>query len=94
MAWVIDLFRRLRHLIFAAGAQVHRQGGKHRMRDHIELAVDNIIRHGDTDIFPFPFENHAFFDDRDKIVELLLQYHDNFDDYLTRLLIKNRMLCA
>lgn len=34
-------------------------------------AVDNITRHGDTDIFPFPIENHTFFDRADDVVALL-----------------------
>jgi hypothetical protein len=47
-------------------------------------AVLNIVKHGDTDIFPFPFENHAFFDNRAEIVDLVVEYDDNFDEYLAR----------
>lgn len=47
-------------------------------------AVNNIIQHGDTDVFPFPFENHAFFDKQEAIVDLIIEYNDNFDAYLTR----------
>lgn len=54
------------------------------MRGHMELAIQNIVKHGDTDIFPFPIENHAFFDRRVELIELLLDYHANFDDYLAR----------
>lgn len=54
------------------------------MRNHIKLAISNIINHGDTDIFPFPFENHTFFDEPKKILDLLLEYHNNFDEYLNR----------
>ena len=54
------------------------------MRDHIELAINNIVKHGDTDIFPFCFENHMFFDDNSETIELLLQYHENFQIYLSR----------
>jgi hypothetical protein len=33
------------------------------MRNAIEAAVKNISSHGDTDIFPFPFECHLFHDE-------------------------------
>jgi hypothetical protein len=47
-------------------------------------AIQNIVKHGDTDIFPFPFENHAFFDKRSEIVDLVIEYDENFEEYLTR----------
>ena len=46
--------------------------------------MQNIVKHGDTDIFPFPFENHAFFDKPDDIIRVIIEYDDNFDEYLTR----------
>ena len=33
-----------------------------------KLAVQNVIKHGDTDIFPFPFENHAFLTRKKKLL--------------------------
>jgi hypothetical protein len=48
------------------------------------LAVRNVTRHGDTDIFPFPFENHAFFDKVDSLVSLVIEYDEAFDEYLNR----------
>ena len=48
------------------------------------LAIQNIVKHGDTDIFPFPFENHAFFDNRAEIVELIVEYDEQFEEYLAR----------
>lgn len=47
------------------------------------MAVKNIVKHGDTDIFPRPFESHAFFDKQDDIVKLICDYHNNFTEYLT-----------
>ena len=47
-------------------------------------AIQNIVKHGDTDIFPFPFENHAFFDKQTEVVDLIVEYDENFDEYLTR----------
>ena len=58
------------------------ESGTDEMRDHIELAIQNIVKHGDTDIFPFPFENHVFFDNKEDSIDLLLEYHKNFDNYL------------
>ena len=45
-------------------------------------AVANIIHHGDTDIFPFPFENYAFFDKETELVDLIIEYNDHFVEYL------------
>lgn len=49
-----------------------------------KTAVQNIIKHGDTDIFPLPFESHAFFDRQDELAKLICEYDQNFSDYLTR----------
>ena len=54
-----------------------------------ELAVQNVIKHGDTDIFPFPFENHAFFDKESETVELVVEYDEKFDEYLNQFPPKN-----
>jgi hypothetical protein len=54
---------------------------------HIDLAIDralrNVATHGDTDIFPYPFENHLFFDKRSEAAALLRDVHNNFDSYLS-----------
>jgi hypothetical protein len=42
------------------------------MREYFERAIANVIKHGDTDIFPFPIENHVFFDKQSEVIELLL----------------------
>lgn len=49
-----------------------------------KLAVQNITKHGDTDIFPLPFESHAFFDNHDALVKLICEYDKNFDNYLAQ----------
>jgi len=41
------------------------------MEQYYRRALKNIVRHGDTDIFPFPIENHVFHDKPDEIVALL-----------------------
>lgn len=43
-------------------------------------AALNIIKHGDTDIFPLPIENYAFYDKIDDLVNLVDEYDQNFDD--------------
>jgi len=53
------------------------------MREAIEAAVKNIASHGDTDIFPFPFECHLFHDESQRCVELLETMHANFDEYMS-----------
>ena len=39
--------------------------------DNLRLAVRNVARHGDTDVLPFPLENHWLNDAEDTIVALL-----------------------
>lgn len=48
------------------------------------LAVTNIINHGDTDIFPFPFERFVFQDKKEEIIQLLCEYNEKFKEYLAR----------
>lgn len=47
----------------------------------IEASLKNITKHGDTDIFPFPFERHMFFDRFEDCKNLLLEINKDFDDY-------------
>ena len=54
------------------------------MKAFFEQAIANVIRHGDTDIFPFPIENHLFFDKRSEVVALLQDIHSNFEDSLSK----------
>jgi hypothetical protein len=53
------------------------------MKEHFERALANVVAHGDTDIFPFPIENHVFFDKRQEVVDLLLEVHKTFSDTFT-----------
>lgn len=53
-----------------------------KIGDAIDVAIKNIAMHGDTDIFPFPFETHIFFDHPDKCKEILVDMHENFFGYL------------
>lgn len=48
-------------------------------------AVSNIADRGDTDVFPFPLENHVFHDESDEVVGLLEAISQDFDGSLGRL---------
>ena len=52
------------------------------IRTAIERSLRNIAKFGDTDIFPFLFERHVFFDRPDGCKQFLLEIHDNFEAYL------------
>lgn len=54
-----------------------------KFRQYLKKAVENVISHGDTDIFPFPIENILFKDKKTEVVDLLEEIHKNFDSYLT-----------
>jgi hypothetical protein len=54
------------------------------MDEFFGRAIANVIRHGDTDIFPFPIENHVFFDKRGDCVALLNDIHRDFEGSLSR----------
>jgi len=43
-----------------------------------ELAVQNIVEYGDTDIFPFPIETYVLYDKKDEVVKLLRQAYSYF----------------
>jgi len=51
--------------------------------DYFKMAVDNISKFGDTDIFPFPIENSLFYDMPLKVSELLKDIEDNFTNWLS-----------
>jgi len=65
---------------------LHRKGKEKFMNVEkaIELALQNVAKHGDTDIFPFPFENHVFFDNPKECKKILLDMHAKFDDYMAQ----------
>jgi Reverse transcriptase (RNA-dependent DNA polymerase) len=49
------------------------------MRAFFRQAIDNVISHGDTDVFPHPFENLIFYDRRDDVLGLLESIHRDAD---------------
>jgi hypothetical protein len=52
------------------------------MEEHFKRAIANVTRHGDTDIFPFPIENHVFHDCPLEVMKLLSELHSNFSQWL------------
>lgn len=50
----------------------------------IGLAIDNVTKYGDTDIFPFPIENHIFFDRKKEIISYIENLHKNFDEFQSK----------
>jgi hypothetical protein len=47
-------------------------------RESLEFAVRCVAGHGDTDVFPFPLENHWLHDDTETVVELLAEIDSGF----------------
>jgi hypothetical protein len=54
------------------------------MKVFFERAIANVTQHGDTDIFPFPIENHIFFDQGEETVRLLEEIHADFKNSLAK----------
>lgn len=48
----------------------------------IRLAVRNVAKWGDTDVLPYPLENHWFHDAEDAVVDLLLSVDESFERWL------------
>lgn len=55
-----------------------------KIEQAIEKAIKNIAVHGDTDVFPFPFERHIFFDKPKECKQILLDIHKNFEKFLAQ----------
>lgn len=48
------------------------------MKKFFELAIKNIAKYGDTDIFPFPVENALFYDMPERVLQLLTETESEF----------------
>lgn len=55
---------------------------KSKKNDLFDLAIDNISRYGDTDIFPFPIENALFYDKKEEVKVLLKRIDSEFTSYI------------
>ena len=56
------------------------------------FAVKNIIRYGDTDIFPYPLERQVFSDNKEKTVELLKKIYNDFDNLISQMPVEHEKL--
>jgi Reverse transcriptase (RNA-dependent DNA polymerase) len=52
------------------------------MGKEITKALRNISTHGDTDVFPFPFERSLFQERLDACVDYVNEIHEHFEDHL------------
>lgn len=52
------------------------------MKQHFKKALLNIIHHGDTDVFPFPFERLLFEEKFDDVVTILGEMHQDMEKAL------------
>lgn len=52
------------------------------MRENFRKALKNIIAHGDTDVFPFPFERNLFEDKIEDTLDILEKIHGDFNNHL------------
>jgi hypothetical protein len=46
------------------------------------LAIRNVANRGDTDVFPYPLENHWFYDSEAEVAQLLRDLDHAFEDWL------------
>ena len=51
----------------------------------MQLAITNVAKHGDTDIFPYPIENHLFHDMSNEALDLLKEIDADFDGAVARM---------
>lgn len=58
-------------------------------RNAIERAVRNVATWGDTDVFPFPIENHVFHDSQQQVVDLLEEVAKDFEASLNAIAVLN-----
>jgi hypothetical protein len=51
-------------------------------RTNALFAVRNIAKHGDTDVYPYPLENHWFHDAENAVADLLMSLDGDFENWL------------
>lgn len=54
-----------------------------QIQDALDAALSNIAAHGDTDIFPLPFENFIFADEKGRAKRILESIHADMDSWLS-----------
>ncbi|WP_163399518.1 hypothetical protein [Flavobacterium fluviatile] len=53
------------------------------MKQNFKKALQNIIRHGDTDVFPFPFERLLFDEKLEDSIKILENIHKDLEKALS-----------
>ena len=53
------------------------------METALRRAIENVVQHGDTDIFPYPIENRILYDSKEAIIKYLLEVHSDFQKFIT-----------
>lgn len=56
---------------------------RNNLHNCFSLAIENMSKHGDTDIFPFPFETRMFSDIKSDLINSLIETFDNLEDRRT-----------
>jgi hypothetical protein len=51
-------------------------------RENALFAIRNVSSHGDTDVYPYPLENHWFHDAEESVANLLMKLDGDFDGWL------------
>ncbi|MBW9062216.1 hypothetical protein JNB71_02695 [Rhizobium herbae] len=54
------------------------------MEKFFRASIDNIFKFGDTDIFPFPFENKIIYDEKEDFLRKLIEAHSNIEEYFAQ----------
>jgi hypothetical protein len=49
----------------------------------MDFALENVIRYGDTDIFPYPIERQVFKNKKKETTQLLKKMYDDFESIIT-----------
>lgn len=61
--------------------------------DYYKLAIDNISKYGDTDIFPYPIENALFFDKPNEVKAILEKISSDFENWSTNTPVESINSC-
>jgi hypothetical protein len=62
------------------------------IKECMSFALENVIRYGDTDIFPYPIERQIFRDIKDKIIQLLEGINADFDEFISQMPVEHEKL--
>src|SRR5271157_2314393 len=67
-------------------------GSGSKLAKSMHLAIQNVARFGDTDIFPFPIERQVIRDRPDEALSILLQIHKTLDQSIHDMPIESERL--